>query len=237
MMLRPRYQTVARALEACGVTAPNTNLGSLFSARYIYTPNNRFERSRSDAAKPTLTTDGLGSEVIGHIAMQQRTNRSDVIVSDMAGCGHQSIPVLRRGLQRNSAASVRLVGAPLGVPMQVQISLPNCRPPPRKHVRSALDPLEVGGPHANGCLGNRPPRHRLAAGDGLDDCAAPVARGQRWCTAERTLADHPKPLDRCPPCQGARRHRTGGGRGLSAAHRSAAPSRCRISPTSSVYNV
>ena len=40
-----------------------------------------------------LLNGAFGSEVIGHIAMQQCTSGSDGIVSDMADCGHQSIPV------------------------------------------------------------------------------------------------------------------------------------------------
>jgi len=36
--------------------------------------------------------DRLRSEVIGHIAMQQCGSMSDVIVSDIADYGHQSIP-------------------------------------------------------------------------------------------------------------------------------------------------
>jgi hypothetical protein len=55
--------------------------------------------------------DRFGSGVIRHVAMQQCTGRSDVIVSDTADCGNQSVAVLRRGFQRNTTASVRLVGA------------------------------------------------------------------------------------------------------------------------------
>src|SRR6266851_4662018 len=67
-LAKPKLFATTRCLYCSAATAPDR------TPRYL-----------------PFAADGSGSEVIGHIAMQQCSSGLDVIVSDMANCAHQSV--------------------------------------------------------------------------------------------------------------------------------------------------